>query len=124
MSKGIVSNDHVISSPSNWADHVFDDTCALPRLEDLEHFVQEHGHLPGVPSEIEVKDKGYSVHEVNVSLLKKIEELVLYSIQQEKEIKAQADIIERQSHELESLMKVKSELKMLSQNVEDLRKDL
>jgi hypothetical protein len=46
---------------------------------------QAHHHLPDIPSEAEVKDKGVSVGEMQSKLLAKVEELTLHLIQQDKE---------------------------------------
>lgn len=70
---------------ANWADYVFNDNYALPDLADVEQFVQENKHLPGVPSEKEVLANGVEVGAMNKILLQKVEELTLYMIQMNKE---------------------------------------
>ncbi|PSK94213.1 hypothetical protein [Taibaiella chishuiensis] len=72
----------------NWADYVFEDSYALPTLADVEDYVNENKHLPGVPSGQEIKDKGLEVGEMNRILMQKVEELTLYVIRQQKEIDA------------------------------------
>ena len=57
-------------------------------LKKLESFIKTNKHLPGVPTTDEVKKEGIDLAELNALLLKKIEELVLYTIQQQKEIDA------------------------------------
>jgi hypothetical protein len=44
--------------------------------------------IPGIPSEAEVKAEGIEVGDMNAKLLKKIEELTLYLIQQNKKMSA------------------------------------
>lgn len=73
---------------SDWADFVFQKDYQLPTLSDVENSIKEKGHLPGVPSESEIKENGMKVGETNVLLLQKVEELTLYLIQQKKEIEA------------------------------------
>jgi polyhydroxyalkanoate synthesis regulator phasin len=51
--------------------------------------------LPNVPSAKEVVEKGINVAEMDAKLLEKIEELTLYSIEQNKKIKEQNERIER-----------------------------
>ncbi|GAA3611485.1 hypothetical protein Q4Q39_05030 [Flavivirga amylovorans] len=87
VSQGIVCEDFAVSMVSQWDDYVFNTDYKLPALEDLENFVKTHKHLPSIPSETEVKQRGYSVHELNRGFLKTIEELTLYTIAQEKKIK-------------------------------------
>ena len=57
-------------------------------LKEVEKYYTTNKHLPGIPSETEVKEKGYDVNEMNTILLKKIEELTLYVVNLEKEMHA------------------------------------
>lgn len=84
--KGILAPDYAIAPVSAWADDVFDDDYPIRSLDELENFVTDNKHLPDVPSEEEVTEKGYSQHDLNCVLLRKIEELTLYIIQQKNEI--------------------------------------
>lgn len=88
---GIVTEDIVIVQVDNWKDDVFADDYKLKTFDELEKYIQNNRHLPGVKSEKLVKKEGYSIQEMNVSLLEKVEELFLYIIAQEKRIK-QLDI--------------------------------
>ncbi len=74
-----------------WADYVFDPGYTLPPLADVESYIKENGHLPGIPSEEEVMEEGVYLGETDVMLLKKIEELTLYVIELEKKLKALED---------------------------------
>lgn len=69
-----------------WYDHVFSPNYKLKSLHEVEQYVKEYKHLPEIPSEKEVKGKGFNMAEMDGLLLKKIEELTLYVIQQQKEI--------------------------------------
>ena len=80
-------------------DYVFKDSYQLRSLEELENFIKDNSHLPEIPSAKDFKQNGIMQAEMDINLLKKIEELTLYTIQQEKKIKAQAKKIEN----LESL---------------------
>lgn len=73
---------------TGWADFVFAPEYQLPTLEEVEAHIKEHKHLPGIPTEAEVKEKGANLGEMNVKLLQKVEELTLYMIQQNKEIES------------------------------------
>jgi hypothetical protein len=72
---------------ANWPDYVFAKDYALPSLKETEKHIQEKGHLPGIPSAQEVKSNGVDLGELNVKLLKKIEEMTLYIIDLEKRVK-------------------------------------
>ena len=68
------------------ADFVFADDYALPKLEDVEKHIKEKRHLPEIASAAEMEKEGVNIGEFQIKLLQKIEELTLYSIQQEKRI--------------------------------------
>ncbi len=70
----------------SWADYVFADDYELMSITELEKFVKENSHLPGVPSAEEVAENGIDLGEMDKILLEKIEELSLYIIEQQKEI--------------------------------------
>jgi hypothetical protein len=66
-------------------DYVFEKGYDLPSLEEVKAYIAEHKHLPEVPSAEEMEEKGISLGEMNMILLKKIEEMTLYMIQLKKE---------------------------------------
>ena len=76
-----------IASANGWADYVFKNDYQLKTLEEVEKHINEKGHLPNVPSAQEVAKNGINVAEMDAKLLEKIEELTLYSIEQNKKIK-------------------------------------
>lgn len=86
---------------ANWADYVFEDSYKLPPLKEVEQFIKTHKHLPDVPSANEVKEKGLDLGENQVVLLKKIEELTLYVIDQNKKMDEVNKINEDQTKRLE-----------------------
>lgn len=58
----------------------------LLSLNELENFIEKHHHLPKIPSAAEMEVSGISLKEMNLLLLEKIEELTIYTLQQQKEI--------------------------------------
>jgi hypothetical protein len=82
----IASKSLYVLKPTTWADDVFKGKNKLMSIEEIEKYIQTHHHLPDIPSEKEILEKGYDVNEMNALLLKKIEELYLIVIQQQKEI--------------------------------------
>jgi hypothetical protein len=71
-----------------WPDYVFESDYDLLSLEEVEDHISQKGHLPNVPSAKEVEAEGsFSLGEMNKKLLEKVEELTLYLIEQNKEIK-------------------------------------
>lgn len=77
-----------IAGTGDWSDFVFDEDYHLRPLAEIESFVEEHHHLPEIPSAQQVVDEGINLAEMDARLLQKIEELTLYIIQQQKEIDA------------------------------------
>jgi hypothetical protein len=106
VTDGIVAEDLFIVNRTSWAYYVFEDDYNLMSLEDLEKFIQSNKHLPNIPSAEEVKEAGYSQHHINEKLLSKVEELVLYTLKQEKDLKHQVEIISDQSKQIDKLMKL------------------
>lgn len=78
---------------ANWPDYVFEPDYKSPSLKELEQFINANKHLPEIPSAKEVEENGVNLGEMNAKLLKKIEELTLYMINQDKRITKQEEII-------------------------------
>jgi hypothetical protein len=74
------------------ADFVFDANYPLRTLDEVEGFIKENGHLPDFCSAEEMKSSGVNLAEMNKLLLQKIEELTLYAIEREKEVKELKEI--------------------------------
>lgn len=71
---------------NDWPDYVFKEDYNLRPLKEVEAFVKENNHLPEVPSAAEVHENGIMLGEMNAKLLKKMEEMTLYMIQQADQI--------------------------------------
>lgn len=78
-----------ISTSTHWADYVFEKDYKLMPLKEVEAYIAAHKHLPEVPSSEEVEKNGVEVTEISAVLLKKIEELTLYTIELQKKLEAQ-----------------------------------
>ena len=83
---------------SEFPDYVFEDSYKLLSLKSLETYIQENKKLPNMPSAKEVGNKGMNVGQINTLLVEKVEELTLYTIQQQK-------LIEQLIKEVEELKK-------------------
>jgi hypothetical protein len=68
-------------------DYVFDKGYELPTLEQIEQYIKANGHLPEVPAAKELETNGVDMIQINFILLKKIEEMTLHMIAQEKKMK-------------------------------------
>lgn len=63
-------------------DYVFEEDYQLQSLEEIESYVKANKHLPDVPSASEMEAEGIKVGEMNMILLRKVEELTLHLIKQ------------------------------------------
>jgi hypothetical protein len=79
-------------------DYVFEKDYNLRPLSDVESYIRMNKHLPEIPSAKQMEEEGLHLKEMNLLLLKKVEELTLYVIQLKEEI-------EQQQKEIESLKK-------------------
>ncbi|WP_246008703.1 hypothetical protein [Chryseobacterium lactis] len=97
------------------ADFVFESTYDLPKLEDVEKHIKEKKHLPEIASAKVMEKEGVNIGSFQIQLLQKVEELTLYSIEQNKQLKNQQERIQQLETE-------NAELKKLHQEVEQLKK--
>ncbi|MCW3109998.1 MAG: hypothetical protein JWQ09_4504 [Segetibacter sp.] len=74
----------IVTQASPFPDYVFKKEYKLRTLADLEIYIKKYSHLPEVPSAKEIEKGGLDVGSTQVVLLKKIEELTLYVIEQGK----------------------------------------
>jgi len=81
---GNIKTKKLIVTQNGWADYVFNDEYYLRPLSQVENFIKENKHLPDVPTAKDVEKNGVDVGEMQALLLKKIEELTLYMIEQNK----------------------------------------
>ncbi len=77
-------------------DYVFEEGYDLKSLEEVQSYIQEHGHLPNIPPAKEMEANGIELGEMNMKLLEKIEELTLYLIQLKKSSENQINLLEKE----------------------------
>ncbi|HEY0656574.1 MAG TPA: hypothetical protein VGD65_25750 [Chryseosolibacter sp.] len=110
--KGKVHAEEVIIDLSVPApDYVFEGNYSLTPLDTVQAYIAQHKHLPELPSAKEMEKDGVKVGEMEMILLKKIEELTLYIIESNKQIKALQDENAAQ----------KSDIKKMSARIESLK---
>lgn len=109
----IAATEVKIALYDNWPDFVFYEDYQLPTLKEVEKHIKEKGHLKDIPSEVEVKENGIHLGDMNSRLLRKIEELTLYTIQQEKKI-------EELNFKNEELQKLSTQLLRITNRLEQL----
>ena len=86
----------VVTASNPFPDYVFSPHYQLAPLDSLAQYIRLHRHLPEIPSADSVAKNGLDLGGNQEALLKKIEELTLYIIEQD--LRAQ-----RQDRELEAL---------------------
>ncbi|NVM62171.1 hypothetical protein FHW88_000447 [Mucilaginibacter sp. SG538B] len=72
---------------ANWPDYVLKPTYQLPSLAEVKSYIDQNQHLPEIPSVDEIAKNGLNVGEMNKLLMKKVEELTLYAIENEQKDK-------------------------------------
>ncbi len=72
---------------TGWCDYVFEKNYKLKSIDELEQYINENKHLPGIAPASEVEKDGLKVAEMNKAMMEKIEELTLYVIQLSKDNK-------------------------------------
>jgi hypothetical protein len=102
-----------VKTAGTWPDYVFQKGYALPDLKELEAFLVKYRHLPGIASEADVQRDGIDVGDHQAALLKKVEELTLYLIDQNKalmrqnqQLSEQKARLDEQQQEIEVLKKL------------------
>jgi len=96
-------------------DYVFEKNYKLTSLEDIKNYIDQNKHLPEVPSAKEIEKNGLQLGEMNMILLKKIEELTLHVI----ELKQENKKLNQQQTETAML---KSQLEMLTKKIDSIDK--
>ena len=89
----------------NWPDYVFDSCYSVISIDSLENFICTNQHLPDIPSSNDMKSTGLQLASMTTKVIKKIEELSLYIISQNKEILEMKESIKYQQREIERLKK-------------------
>jgi cell division protein FtsB len=72
-------------------------------LDDLEKNIEKNNHLPGLPSAATVEEQGFELADMQKRVLEKVEELTLYTIEQNKQIKAlqqEMEILKKENKDL------------------------
>jgi hypothetical protein len=71
-----------------WPDYVFAEDYNLQSLDEVASYIEQNKRLPEMPSAAEVAENGVNIGEINALLLKKVEELTLYILQQNGDMQA------------------------------------
>jgi hypothetical protein len=102
---GSIKAKKLVVTSTPWADYVFHKSYQLPSLAQVEQYIKENHHLRDIPTTAEVELNGVSVGENQALLLRKVEELTLYLIDQNKRIAEQQTLIDGLEKRLEKRSK-------------------
>lgn len=69
------------------ADYVFEKNYPLRALAKVDKYISLNHHLPDVPTAKNMEQNGIDVSEMNMKLLQKVEELTLYLIEKDRQMK-------------------------------------
>src|SRR6185295_6708419 len=108
-------------------DYVFSSDYKLPSLEDIKTYIDQNKHLPEVPSAKEMEKNGVQLGEMNMLLLRKIEELTLYLLEQNKliaDLKARSASPDPSGKKIEELTLYVIELKKENENAKAQMKSM
>lgn len=91
----ILAKEIKVKTDISVPDYVFEPDYKMRSLSEIENYVKEHKHLPEIPSAKEIGKEGLDVAAMNLALLKKVEELTLHAIDNEKARENQSLLIEQ-----------------------------
>ena len=103
--KGKIESKEIKITLTPTADFVFEENYNLPTLKSIEKYIKEKKHLPEIASAKEMKKNGVNIGDFQIQLLQKIEELTLYTIQQEEKLQDLQKTLIIMQKELEVLKK-------------------
>ncbi len=107
--KGNIHSEEVkvdLSVPA--PDYVFDTDYKLTPMETLQRYIKKNNHLPNIPSAKELEAHGVELGTMNMKLLKKIEEMTLYILEQQNQLdlqKSKNKTLKKRLIKLETLIK-------------------
>jgi trimeric autotransporter adhesin len=107
VEKGILAEKVKVSAQANWPDYVFGKDYSLMPLKEVENYINANNHLPEVPSAEVIAKDGLDLGKMDATLLKKVEELTLYLIEQSKQLSAQQQTILKLQEKINSIEQAK-----------------
>jgi len=100
---GTIHSKAVLIDLNGWADYVFKPTYQLPALSDVKAYIDQNQHLPEIPSADEIAKDGLNLGEMNKLLMKKVEELTLYAIENERKDKEKDKLLASLQEQINAL---------------------
>jgi len=98
---GIEATAMTVKAYGSWPDYVFKKGYGMPALNEVEKYVELNHHLPEIPSAADIEKNGLNLGEMNRLLVKKVEELTLYLIDKDNQIKEQTEELSAQKKKVQ-----------------------
>ena len=108
VKNGIVTSAVTVKlcNAGDWCDYVFEEDYVLRPLEEVDSFIDENGHLPGMPSAATLeKEGGFELRAIKISQLEKLEEAYLYTLDVKKrvdELKTKIALLKKENEHLKA----------------------
>lgn len=87
-------------------DYVFEPGYKLTTLSEIKTYINKNHHLPEIPSADQMAKEGINLSEMNMKLLKKVEELTLHLIEKENQLTQQQEKNKQQDARIAALEKL------------------
>ena len=84
----VLTEEVRVELSGDWPDYVFENNYQLTPFDKLRTYIAENKHLPNIPAAAEVAKNGFELGDMQKKMVEKIEELTLYVLQLEAEMKA------------------------------------
>jgi len=117
---GSLYSTKVTVTLAGWPDYVFEKGYPLPSLPSIGRYVRRYRHLPGMPSSADVMVDGVDLGDNQAALLKKVEELTLYLIEEHKRSMARQEEIAQLKAQQKDLDDHQQEIDRLRETLERL----
>jgi len=108
------------------ADFVFAPSYKLLTLPELNNFIQKNQHLPEIASAKDMQTNGLDVGDNQIKLLQKVEELTLYLIEKDKQVKSQQQQLDNQqqvnTQQENRLDTLEKEIEVMKQQMDKMAK--
>lgn len=93
----VICTEAKVQLTASWPDYVFAASYKKPTLYEIEDYINQHKHLPNIPSAAEVEKDGLLLGDMQKRMMEKVEELTLYLI----EIKKENDLLKKRVTRIE-----------------------
>jgi hypothetical protein len=81
-----VCTEVLVEALASWPDYVFSEGYDLMSMDELRESINENNRLPGIPSAAEIEANGILLGDMQTRFMEKLEELTLYTLQQDEQI--------------------------------------